>query len=142
MPGPRTFRSLVNHFGGARAALERLPDLARRGGAARPGRICSEEEARAELAAGGKIGVDLVASIEAGYPPRLATLDDAPPLLGVRGAQETLMRPMIAVVGSRNASGAGLKFAGTLSRDLGEAGFVIARDWRVASIRRRIAPVS
>src|SRR5664279_137566 len=37
-----------------------------------------------------------------------------------------LMRPMIAVVGSRNASGAGLKFAGTLSRDLGEAGFVIA----------------
>ena len=36
------------------------------------------------------------------------------------------MRPMIAVVGSRNASGAGLKFAGTLARDLGEAGFVIA----------------
>ena len=34
--GPRTFRSLVNHFGSARAALERLPDLARRGGASRP----------------------------------------------------------------------------------------------------------
>ena len=34
--GPRTFRSLLNHFGDARAALERLPDLARRGGAARP----------------------------------------------------------------------------------------------------------
>jgi DNA processing protein len=53
-------------------------------------------------------------------------LDDAPPLLGVRGALEVLMRPVIAIVGSRNASGAGLKFAGTLSRDLGEAGFVIA----------------
>jgi len=36
------------------------------------------------------------------------------------------MRPVIAIVGSRNASGAGLKFAGTLARDLGEAGFVIA----------------
>ena len=36
------------------------------------------------------------------------------------------MRPMIAVVGSRNASGAGLKFAGTMARDLGDAGFVIA----------------
>ncbi len=47
-------------------------------------------------------------------------------MLGVRGAQDVLMRPIIAVVGSRNASGAGLKFAGTLSRDLGEAGFVIA----------------
>ncbi len=124
--GPRTFRSLLNHFGSARAALERLPDLARRGGAARPGRICSEDDARAELAAGKKIGVSLLAPGEAGYPPRLAMLDDAPPLLGVRGAPDVLMRPMIAIVGSRNASGAGLKFAGTLARDLGDAGFVIA----------------
>jgi DNA processing protein len=124
--GPRTFRSLINHFGSARTALQRLPDLARRGGAARPGRICSEEDARAELAAGKRLGVALLAPGEDGYPPRLATLDDAPPLLGVRGVRDVLMRPMIAVVGSRNASGAGLKFAGALSRDLGEAGFIIA----------------
>src|ERR1700730_13037853 len=49
--GPRTFRSLLHHFGSARTALERLPDLARRGGAARPARICSEDDAAAELAA-------------------------------------------------------------------------------------------
>ena len=109
----------------ARAALERLPDLARRGGASGPGRICSEDDARAELAAARKIGVALVAPEEAAYPPRLATLDDAPPLLGVRGAPEVMTRPMIAIVGSRNASGAGLKFAGQLARDLGDAGFVI-----------------
>jgi DNA processing protein len=124
--GPHTFRSLINHFGSARAALERLPDLARRGGAARPGRICSEEDARTELALSTRHGVSLIAPGEAGYPPRLAVLDDAPPLLGVRGAQDVLMRPMIAIVGSRNASGAGLKFAQMLARDLGEAGFVIA----------------
>jgi DNA processing protein len=123
--GPRTFRSLVNHFGSAKLALERLPDLARRGGAARAGRICSEDDARGELAASKRFGVSLVAPGEAGYPPRLATLDDAPPLLGVRGTLEVLMRPMIAIVGSRNASGAGLKFAGALARDLGDAGFVI-----------------
>ena len=123
--GPRTFRSLLHHFGSARAALQRLPDLARRGGADRAGRICSEEDAHAELAASRKIGVSLLAPDEAGYPPRLATLDDAPPLLGVRGAQDVLMRPMIAVVGSRNASGAGLKFAGSLARELSDAGFVI-----------------
>jgi DNA processing protein len=126
IPGPRTFRSLVNHFGSARAALERLPDLARRGGAARPGRICSEEDATAELAASKQLSVSLLAPGEAGYPPRLAMLDDAPPLLGVRGTLEVLMRPIIAIVGSRNASGAGLKFAGTLARDLSDAGFVIA----------------
>jgi DNA processing protein len=65
-------------------------------------------------------------SRQAGYPPRLATLDDAPPLLGIRGVVEALMRPMIAIVGSRNASGAGLKFAGQLAHNLSEAGFVIA----------------
>ncbi len=124
--GPRTFRSLLNHFGSARAALARLPELARRGGAARAARILSEDDARDELAASRQMGVSLVASGEAGYPPRLATLDDAPPLLGIRGAVETLMRPMIAIVGSRNASGAGLKFAGQLARDLSDAGFVIA----------------
>ncbi|MDB5632674.1 MAG: putative processing protein DprA [Tardiphaga sp.] len=123
--GPRTFRSLINHFGSARAALERLPELARRGGAARPGRICSEDDAQRELAASGKMSVALIAPGEAGYPPRLAGIDDAPPLLGVRGRLDALMRPMIAIVGSRNASGAGLKFAERLARDLGDAGFVI-----------------
>jgi DNA processing protein len=124
--GPRTFRSLVRHFGGARAALERLPDLARRGGASRPQRICSEADARAELEACAKLGVRLIAPGEDGYPPRLSELDDAPPLLGVRGIRDVLMRPIIAIVGSRNASAAGLKFASMLARDLSEAGFVIA----------------
>jgi DNA processing protein len=123
--GPRTFRSLVNHFGSARTALERLPELARRGGASRPSRICSEADARAELAASRRLGVSLVAPGEPGYPPRLAVLDDAPPLLGARGVLEALMRPMIAIVGSRNASGAGQKFASHLARELGDAGFVI-----------------
>jgi DNA processing protein len=123
--GPRTFRSLINHFGSARAALERLPDLARRGGATRAGRICSADDAQRELDLGRKIGTTLVAPSEPGYPPRLAGIDDAPPLLGIRGKVDALMRPMIAIVGSRNASGAGLKFAEKLARDLGDAGFVI-----------------
>jgi DNA processing protein len=53
-------------------------------------------------------------------------IDDAPPLLGVRGALDVLARPVIAIVGLRNASGAGLKFAERLARDLGDVGFVIA----------------
>src|ERR1700720_338528 len=93
--GPRTFRSLVNHFGSARTALQRLPDLARRGGAARPGRIFRGEGAQTELAASKRAGISVLAPGEAGYPPRLATLDDAPPLLGVRGVLDVLTRPMI-----------------------------------------------
>ncbi len=123
--GPRTFYALLRHCGDAATALERLPELARRGGAARAGRICSAEEASSELTACSKLGVSLVAPGEAFYPPRLAMIDDAPPLLAVRGSGEALMRPMIAIVGSRNASGAGLKIVQSLAHDLAEAGFVI-----------------
>jgi DNA processing protein len=123
--GPRTFRSLLDHFGSARQALAALPELAQRGGAARQIRICSEDDARAELEASARLGISLLAPDEVGYPPRLATIEDAPPLLAVRGALAALMRPMIAIVGSRNASAAGLKFSQKLAHDLGEAGFVI-----------------
>src|ERR1700761_7288297 len=115
--GPRTFRSLMRHCGSARAALERLPELARRGGASKPQRIPREADARSELEASAKLGVRLVGPGEDGYPPRLAELDDAPPLLGVRGIRDVMMRPMIAIVGSRSASAAGLKFASVLARD-------------------------
>ena len=123
--GPRTFRSLVNHCGGARAALDALPELARRGGAAKPARICSREAAERELEASKKRGVALLALGEHGYPARLRMIDDAPPLIGVRGTAGVLACPMIAVVGSRNASAAGTKFAERIARELGEAGFVI-----------------
>ena len=122
--GPRTFRELVNHFGGARAALEALPGLARRGGAA-GARICSQAEAEKELKAARARGVDLVALGESDYPPRLQMIDDPPPLLAVQGRIECLARPLVAIVGSRNASAAGMKFAARIARELGAAGYGI-----------------
>jgi DNA processing protein len=123
--GPRTFCTLMNHYGGAREALAALPDLARRGGAQRSPRICSRDDAEREMEAAQEAGVTFVALDEPDYPARLREIDDAPPLLAVRGERGTLDRPMIAMVGARNASAAGQKFAERLARDLGEAGFVI-----------------
>jgi DNA processing protein len=123
--GPRTFRDLVNHFGGARAALAALPGLARRGGASGPARVCSHEEAERELKAARAQAIEFVALGEPDYPARLQMIDDAPPLLAVRGKRAVLERPMVAIVGSRNASAAGMKFAERLARELGDAGFVI-----------------
>ena len=37
--GPATFRTLINHFGSAQAAIDALPNLSERGGAARPIRM-------------------------------------------------------------------------------------------------------
>jgi DNA processing protein len=65
--GPRTFRTLLNHCGSASAALKALPDLARRGGAMRPVRLCTHAEAETELATAAKMGVALVALGEDGY---------------------------------------------------------------------------
>ena len=124
--GPRTFRMLLNHTGSARAALAALPDLARRGGAAKSARICSRDDAAREMQAAHDLGVRLVASGEPDYPPRLQSIDDAPPLLAVRGNSAALASPMVAIVGARNASAVGVKFAERLARELGEAGFVIS----------------
>jgi DNA processing protein len=123
--GPRTFRSLINHCGGARSALDALPELARRGGAQKSARICSRELAERELEGSRRLGIALIALGEPDYPARLRMIDDAPPLIGVRGKISVLASHMIAVVGSRNASGAGAKFAERIARDLGDAGFVI-----------------
>jgi DNA processing protein len=122
--GPRTFRSLINEFGTAARALSRLPDLARRGGRGSLN-IPSEEEAEREMAAAARIGVRFVAFAERDYPPLLRETGDAPPLLAVRGQSGVLTRPAVAIVGSRNASAAGSRFASVLAHDLGEAGFVV-----------------
>jgi DNA processing protein len=121
--GPRTFRALINHCGGARAALDALPGLARRGGAQGPGRVCSVQEAEQEISTARRMGARFIALGEPDYPARLRMIDDAPPLLAVRGNADILMQPMMAIVGSRNASAAGAKFASQIARELGEAGF-------------------
>ncbi len=123
--GPRTFRDLLRHYGGARAALEALPGLARRGGMARAGRVCSEEEAAAEVRAAHARGIAFVALGEPAYPLRLTMIDDPPPLVAVRGKPAILNQALVAIVGSRNASAAGIKFAQRIARDLGDAGFGI-----------------
>lgn len=121
--GPKTFRALINRFGGAGAALAHLPDLARAAG--RPLALPPISDIEREVEQSRRLGVRFVALGEAGYPVPLAASQSAPPLVAVRGHLGALAKPMVALVGSRNASGLGLKFTEKLARELGEAGFVI-----------------
>jgi DNA processing protein len=123
--GPRTFRDLLKHCGSAGAALKALPEMARRGGARSALRICSAQDAEREVAESHRKGVSFIALTEPEYPARLRMIDDAPPLIAVRGKTAVLSLPMIAIVGSRNASAAGIKFAERLARDLSGADFAI-----------------
>jgi DNA processing protein len=122
--GPVTFRELLDHFGSAAAALEGVPELAARGG--RRVRITPAEDAERELAALDEIGARFVAIGEPDYPPLLAHADGAPPLLALRGNGAIFTRPVVAIVGSRNASASGAKFARQIAASLGERGYVIA----------------
>ncbi len=123
--GPVTFRQLLARFGSASAALDALPDLARRGGLRRAIRLCPRSSAEREIAAVAEAGGRVIALGDADYPRLLATLPDAPAVLTVLGHAHLLAKPAIAIVGPRNASANGLRFAEKLARDLGQSGLVV-----------------
>jgi len=123
--GPRSFRELVNRFGGAEQALEALPGLARAGGRQEI-RVASLDAAERELTAVAAAGASLAAPGEPGYPPALAQIYDAPPLICVKGQMALAGRRIVAVVGARQASALGRRMAALIARDLGERGYVVA----------------
>ncbi len=122
--GPVTFRELINHFGGAQAALEALPELSRRS-RGKPIRICTLDRAEAELEAARRIGSVPLFTIEPGYPAALAHEPIPPMLLYVKGQASLLNRPALAIVGSRNSSAVGMTLARRLAGELGQAGYVV-----------------
>ncbi|MBX6320571.1 MAG: DNA-protecting protein DprA, partial [Rhodospirillaceae bacterium] len=122
--GPIAYRELLARFGSAGRALEALPGLARRGG--RPGlRICPRADAERELEALTRLGGRIVVAGEPEYPAALAVLNDSPPLIAVAGDVDLVRRRGVAVVGARNASANGRRFAEDLARQLGAAGLVV-----------------
>jgi DNA processing protein len=123
--GPVTFAALIERFGSASAALKELPRLARRGGASGDLRIPDEDDAKRELEMLARIGGRLIAAIEPDFPAGLAALEAPPPVISVLGRADILAREMIAVVGARNASALGRKFASELAAGLGSAGLVV-----------------
>ena len=124
--GPRTFRRLLATYGDPALALAHLPDLARKGGKSRPIRICPLPEAEREMDNGETLGLTLITAACSTYPPALATIDDSPPILWAGGDTGLLIRPMIAMVGARNASLNGRNLTRRIAADLGRAGVVVA----------------
>jgi DNA processing protein len=122
--GPITFFRLLERFGTARAALGALPDLARRGGK-KALRMAPKSVAEDEIASLIKLGAKLIAWGEPAYPALLHHIEDPPPLLSALGHRHLLSKKAIAVVGARNASLNGKKFARQIAADLGRGGFMV-----------------
>ncbi|MDP2332623.1 MAG: DNA-processing protein DprA [Reyranella sp.] len=111
--GPATFHEALSHFGSARAACVRLA-------------TCSDADIEREEERLSRIGGRFLVVGDAGYPVALAAAAGTPPVLSAIGNPTLLARPTLALVGARDASLAGRRFAAELAATLGAAGFVIA----------------
>jgi DNA processing protein len=123
--GPATFRQLIDRYGSAAAALEALPELSLKGGLARPIQIFSIDNAEVIMDRADELGASFVAAGETGYPPLLHHIPGAPALLCVKGNLALAELHAVAIVGARNASAGGRKFARQLSAELSEEGLLV-----------------
>jgi len=70
-------------------------------------------------------GVQLLLCTDITYPPLLAQIPEAPPVLFVLGSLEALQTPQVAIVGSRSPTAAGRKTAHDFAMELSRAGLTI-----------------
>lgn len=123
--GPATFHAVLARFGSAEKALRHWSDIARRirksGSLALPSNDTISREIDAIRAFGGM----LIAHDEPAYSRMLAGAEPCPPFLIAKGRTGLLDLPAVAVVGSRNASAIGQRFARNIASDLGAAGFAV-----------------
>lgn len=122
--GAVTFHRLIAEHGSAAAALLALPDIAR-GAGVEGYAVCPVEVVRHEMAAARVAGAVFLRFGYDGYPASLMEVADAPPVLWAQGDISLLQRPMVAMVGARNASSLGLRMARKLAETLGQAGQVV-----------------
>ena len=122
--GPTTFGRLMAEHGTAAAALDALPGIARAAGVD-DYTACPTDKALAEIDLARAKGARMLCLGTDAYPATLAALNDPPPVLWCMGQRAPILRPMVALVGARNASSLGTRMARVLAEGLGQAGYTI-----------------
>ncbi|GAA0482540.1 DNA-processing protein DprA [Parasphingorhabdus litoris] len=115
--GPVGYAQLIRRYGSAACALEKIPELAARGGGRAP-RLADRAAIEQEIAQSEKLGARYLFLGDTDYPPLLAELNNAPPAIIWRGHLSLLNHPTVAIVGARNASAAACRFARDLANSL------------------------
>lgn len=122
--GPVTYRQLLARFRSPTAALDAIPELARRGGGKAPA-IPAADTIDREIAQVERIGARYLFAGRGLYPAPLDMIDGAPAALIVSGNLNLLERRIIAMVGARNASAAAVRFARQLAQELSDDDAVV-----------------
>jgi DNA processing protein len=134
--GPRTGLKLLEVFGSIEAVFDAVSNA---GQAALAGHLNAAQARALQAPASGDLerlieatlrwrerpGHHVLALGEPGYPDLLANIPDPPLLLYIKGRVELLEAPMLAIVGSRNASVQGKANAQAFAESLSGAGLCI-----------------
>lgn len=130
--GPKTFRLLMERFGSPQAvfdaSVDELTQLPRIG-ASKASEILRAadrlEEIEQHLLFLTDSGVDVLTLLDGGYPKRLRQIDDAPPLLYIKGHLKEEDDLSVSVVGSHQATFEGVQVATKLGQALAERGVTV-----------------
>lgn len=125
--GPKTFHSLLKIYGTATAAINKIEGIANFEHLKRKISLADISQVEGELNGVKKYKAELLLSCQASYPKALAKIAGHPPVLTMIGNKELIHHEqIIAIVGARNASSNGFKFAYNLAEALGKRGIIIA----------------
>jgi DNA processing protein len=129
--GPRLTAALLRRFGTAAAVLQatsaelqEVPHI----GPKLANTLCQamrQVDLQAELERMERAGVRLLVHGTADYPSALASIEDPPHLLYIRGALQPRDANALAVVGSRSCSSYGKRVTERLGGELARAGFTV-----------------
>ena len=122
--GPVGLARLIDRYKTPEAALDALPRRCRKAGKPIPA-IPDRDAIEAELDAIDQAGATLLTPLDPAFPDLLRAIPAAPATLILKGRLDLFDRTGCAMVGARNASAAGLRFARDLALQLGQEGVCV-----------------
>jgi DNA processing protein len=124
--GPASYHQLLEVYGSAAQAIAALPHLASKVSRGRQIKLCSSEHALQTVERTTELGGQILCLGDKAYPQLLAQTVNPPPILFAAGNMELLQLATCAIVGSRNSSANGNRFARQIAGELGQCGWKIA----------------
>ncbi len=120
------FFNLLEVFDDVDEAIKNLADFSLKGGRDKPIIVCPIQKAELELENCRNIGAQIITFRDYRYPKLLREIPDPPPLITALGNVSLLNKKTLGMVGPRNASYNGRKFANIIAAELGKQGFMVA----------------
>ena len=112
--GPVRYMELIRKFGCAAAVVDSLGITAD-----------FRDSVLREMDAAQRMNIHYISDDSDFYPANLRDIKNHPPIITVRGNLETLTHPTVSIVGTRHATGVGMKFVADMANAFAEHGMTV-----------------